>query len=79
MIGEPRADSTVTFANQLVINQLLDLLLRRGHEMYHCKEDSGKAVQPHQIVEDNYIFIHPRFKERFAGFFADSPLARSSL
>ena len=61
------------------LEQLLELFLRRGYEMYRLKEDGGdrlEPVQPDQVVEDNYVFIHPRFKERFAGLMKSTAVAQ---
>jgi FkbM family methyltransferase len=60
------------------LEQLLELFLRRGYEMYRFKEDGGDRLEPmpaDQIVEDNYVFIHPRFKERFTEVLKHSAVA----
>jgi len=62
------------------LQQLLDLFLRRGYEMYRFKEDAGDRlvpVQTDQVVEDNYVFIHPRFKERFNPLLKASPVGQA--
>jgi hypothetical protein len=59
------------------LEQLLELFQRRGYEMYRFKEDGGdrlEPVQPEQVLEDNYVFVHPRFKGRFAGLLKAAPV-----
>ncbi len=43
------------------LEQLVDLFLRRGYQMFRFKDDGNERLEPvrsDQVVEDNYIFIH---------------------
>jgi hypothetical protein len=47
---------------------LLEFFSRRGYQMYWF-DDKAKRLLPRSlddVVEDNYIFIHPRRRDRFA-------------
>ena len=52
------------------VEQLVELFERRGYRMYRLAEGNDVSLQPvaaDKVVEDNYIFIHPKFKDRFSG------------
>jgi FkbM family methyltransferase len=52
------------------VEQLVELFQRHGYQMYRLADGEEPSLHPvaaDKVVEDNYIFIHPRFKERFSG------------
>src|SRR5207248_1572951 len=57
------------------LGELLGLFQRRGYEMFSYKEGGAgrlQPVNPYEVVEDNYVFIHPRYKDRFSVFIESS-------
>ena len=52
------------------LEELLDFFSARGYGLYHYREEGGRnrlrEVAPAEVVEDNYVFIHPSRRERFA-------------
>ncbi len=52
------------------LNELTDFFFDKGYKIYSYKiEDDNKFLRPvevEEIVEDNYIFIHPTRLERFS-------------
>src|SRR5262245_31922159 len=50
------------------LGDLLGFFASRGYELYWFDDSRRKLVarQPDQVVEDNYVFLHPRRRERFA-------------
>jgi FkbM family methyltransferase len=52
------------------LEELTDFFLRKEYKIYHYTNDGGvrrlSPVEVSEIVEDNYIFIHPSKRERFA-------------
>ena len=64
------------------LSELLGLFQRRGYEMFSFKEGAAgrlKPVTPDEVVEDNYVFIHPRHKGRFDVFFSKQPSTVAGL
>ena len=52
------------------VEQLVELFQRHGYQMYRLADGEEFLLRPvaaDKVVEDNYIFIHPKFKERFNG------------
>jgi len=48
------------------LDSLVGFFTSRGYETYIYKPDKTLAkVTVAEIVEDNYVFIHPRYKQRF--------------
>lgn len=54
----------------LRLEELTDFFFGKGYAVYHYTNDEGRGrlrpVEVSEIVEDNYIFIHPTRRERFA-------------
>ncbi|MDT5294387.1 MAG: hypothetical protein QOJ76_1267 [Acidobacteriota bacterium] len=54
------------------LDALLDFFSARGYGLYHYRNDGGRGrlreVGAAEVVEDNYVFIHPSRRERFAAF-----------
>jgi hypothetical protein len=52
------------------LEELTDFFFGKGYGLYHycVKDGSGflRAVEVKDIVEDNYVFIHPERLSRFA-------------
>jgi FkbM family methyltransferase len=52
------------------LDELLAFFSEQGYQLYHYRNEEGremlKPVEADQVVEDNYIFIHPSRLERFA-------------
>jgi len=50
--------------------ELTGFFFGKGYELYHYRNDGGRGrllrVGPDEVVEDNYAFIHPTRRERFA-------------
>lgn len=59
---------------QLRLEELLGFFDERGYRLYHYRNDGGRGrlreVAAGEVVEDNYVFIHPTRAERFAGLMA---------
>jgi FkbM family methyltransferase len=53
------------------VEDLLAFFERRGYALYRYSE-SGRLtpVPPAEVVEDNYVFIHPQRRDRFAAVMA---------
>jgi FkbM family methyltransferase len=51
------------------LDELTSFFFKKGYEIYHYTNDEGarrlRPVEVSEIVEDNYIFIHPSRRERF--------------
>lgn len=59
------------------LGELLEFFAKRGYAMYRYDPiPSGarklKAIAPEEVVEDNYVFLHPRRKERLAPLLSDT-------
>jgi FkbM family methyltransferase len=52
------------------LSELTDFFFAKGYELYHYANDGGRGrlrpVTPAEVAEDNYAFIHPSRRERFA-------------
>jgi FkbM family methyltransferase len=52
------------------LEELLGFFSERGYQLYHYRNEGGRGrlreVAPLEVVEDNYVFIHPSRLERFA-------------
>ena len=52
------------------LDELLEFFSEQGYRLYHYRTEGGrgilKPVEADQVVEDNYIFIHPNRLARFA-------------
>jgi FkbM family methyltransferase len=51
------------------LEELLGFFEERGYRLYHYRKEEGRGrlreVAPAEVVEDNYVFIHPSRLERF--------------
>lgn len=56
---------------QLRLEDLLGFFEERGYRLYHYRDEGGggrlREVAASEVVEDNYVFVHPSRRERFAG------------
>jgi FkbM family methyltransferase len=53
------------------LDELLDFFFSKGYKIFHYTNNNGKflrEVSGNDIVEDNYVFIHPNRFDRFAEF-----------
>ena len=54
----------------IALADLLGFFDARGYLLYHYREEGGRGrlreVAPADVVEDNYVFVHPSRRERFA-------------
>ncbi|MDT7780437.1 MAG: hypothetical protein QOC99_2949 [Acidobacteriota bacterium] len=52
------------------LEELLGFFEERGYRLYHYRHEEGRGrlreVAAAEVVEDNYVFIHPSRRERFA-------------
>jgi FkbM family methyltransferase len=52
------------------LEELTNYFLEKGYELYHYRNDEGRGrlrrVEPSEVEEDNYAFIHPSRRDRFA-------------
>jgi len=52
------------------LEELLELFFDLGYQLFHYRVVDGKGVlkptEPAEVVEDNYVFIHPTRLDRFA-------------
>ena len=52
------------------LEELTGFFFSKGYEIYHYRNDDGRgrlhATEVSEVVEDNYAFIHPSRRERFA-------------
>lgn len=52
------------------LKDLLSFFSGKGYGLYHYRNDEGRGrlreVAPAEVREDNYVFIHPSRRERFA-------------
>ena len=53
------------------LSELLDFFFQRDYKFYRYHRANGTLphlyeMDPNGVVEDNYFFIHPRFKDRFS-------------
>jgi FkbM family methyltransferase len=52
------------------LEELTGFFFEKGYELYHYRNDEGRGrlrpVTTDEVVEDNYAFIHPTRRERFA-------------
>jgi FkbM family methyltransferase len=59
------------------LEELTGFFFGQGYRLYHYRTDNGRGalypVSLADVVEDNYVFIHPRRLERFSSLF-DDPL-----
>jgi len=50
------------------LKELLDFFLEKGYQMYHYENPNGrgqlKSVTAQEVVENNYLFVHPSRFER---------------
>ena len=55
----------------LALGELLGFFDARGYGLYHYRDEGGRGrlreVAAGEVVEDNYVFIHPSRLERFEG------------
>jgi FkbM family methyltransferase len=53
------------------LDELLNFFSKRGYLLYWYDEQQKRLVpkQPAEVVEDNYLFIHPDRRDRFSKFF----------
>jgi FkbM family methyltransferase len=60
----------------LKTSDLTDFFLSKGYRIFFYTNEGGtgklREVQPEEIVEDNYLFLHPRRFARFASMLPDS-------
>lgn len=53
------------------LGELLGFFEARGYRLYHYRREGGRGrlreVAAAEVEEDNYVFIHPSRRERFAG------------
>ncbi len=56
----------------IALDDLLDFFTSRGYELYFYEAPALRAVAAGEIVEDNYVFIHPIRRDRFAKILAGS-------
>ena len=56
------------------LDELLAFFSEQGYRLYHYRTEAGRGrlnpVEANQVVEDNYIFIHPGRLARFASLLA---------
>lgn len=61
------------------LEELTGFFLEKGYGLYRYSNDGGRGrlrpVAPGEVVEDNYAFIHPSRRERFAPLFGDGSQA----
>jgi FkbM family methyltransferase len=54
----------------IALEELLGFFSERDYKLYHYRSEEGRGrlreVAPEDVVEDNYVFIHPSRLERFA-------------
>ena len=51
---------------------LCDFLFKKGYQLFFYSSDQRLlSVDPHNIVEDNYVFIHPSRQDRFGPIWTD--------
>jgi FkbM family methyltransferase len=52
----------------LTVDDLIQPLLARGYDLYHYDDNLRKlvGVKPANVVEDNYVFVHARRRDRLA-------------
>lgn len=52
------------------LSEMTDFFFSRGYEVFHYRNDEGRGqlrrVEVSEVEEDNYVFIHPSRRERFA-------------
>jgi len=51
----------------LKLNDLTEFFFDRGYKLYFYDRSRLREVAPEDIVEDNYVFIHPKYEGRFSG------------
>jgi FkbM family methyltransferase len=58
----------------ITLDDLTGFFLRKGYRLYRYKEEARllNEVVPGDVVEDNYVFAHPRRAERLTPFLAPS-------
>ena len=58
------------------LNELLAFFIDQDYKLYHYRTNGGQGslhlVDINDVVEDNYIFIHPRRLARFSAVLAES-------
>jgi len=63
------------------VEELTELFAQYGYQLYRLVGEGHNKLEltnASQVVEDNYVFIHPKFKERFSAFGNRSSVTESS-
>jgi hypothetical protein len=54
------------------LDELLDFFREKGYTLYRYEAETGRrrlrAVAPDEVTEDNYLFLHPRHRDRLSSF-----------
>lgn len=63
------------------LSELLDFFFQRDYKLYRYRGAEGisrlEEMEPNAIVEDNYLFVHPRYADRFSPLLTPSGVAGS--
>ena len=58
------------------LDELLAFFSEQGYQLYHYRTEAGRKrlnrVEANEVVEDNYIFIHPDRLARFASLMSQA-------
>lgn len=58
------------------LSELIGFFSDRGYQLYHYREEKGRRVlcpvEIEEVVEDNYVFIHPQRLSRFASLLREN-------
>jgi FkbM family methyltransferase len=65
----------------ITLDELTGFFLGKGYRLYRYHEAVRRLIEvaPADVVEDNYVFVHPRRADRLARFFAPAEAPRAAL